>query len=135
MKQKTLFACLAAFAAVFAFSACDGFDDDDTPINEYVAGTWRATPATGFWTLSLTQGGTFNLSGYNFSAESVILTGDYYGELDRDDVDGDMDLWGEDGTQIEINYHRGMDRLSVESVFSENQTIQNYLRGQIFSRQ
>lgn len=136
MKQKTLFACLAAFAAVFAFSACDGFDDDDTPINEYVAGTWRATPAAGFWTLSLTQGGTFNLSGYDLSSTSpfVTLTGDYYGDMDRDDVDGDMDLWGEYDTQIEINYHRGSDRLYVESVYSDHSALLN-LRGMAFSRQ
>ncbi|MBO8451100.1 MAG: hypothetical protein IAA96_08355 [Spirochaetes bacterium] len=138
MKQKTLFACLAAFAAVFAFSACDGFDDDDTPINEYVAGSWRANSSAASWTLSLTQGGAFNLSGYDLSSTSispfVTLIGDYYGDMDRDDVDGDMDLWGEDGSQIEINYHRGLDRLSVESVFSSKEPLR-YLYGVSFSRQ
>lgn len=134
MRKLCLPLCLAGI--VLALSACDGFGDDDTPINEYVAGTWRAISGSSHWTLSLTQGGAFNLSGYDLSSTSpfVTLTGDYYGDMDRDDVDGDMDLWGDDNSQIEINYHRGLDRLSVESVFSENQTLLN-LRGLGFSRQ
>lgn len=138
MKQKTLFACLAAFAAVFAFSACDGFGDGDTPINEFVAGSWHANSSAASWTLSLTQGGAFNLAGYNLSSTSalpfVILTGDYYGDMDRDDVDGDMDLWGDDNSQIEINYHRAADKLYVESVYSNDSRLRD-LRGMAFSRQ
>ena len=140
MKQKTLFACLAAFAAVFAFSACDGFGDDDTPINEYVAGSWvnTGTSLPSRWTLSLTPGGAFNLSGYDLSSSQndllfVTLTGDYYGEIDQDDLEGDMDLWGDDGSLLEINYHRGSDKLFVESVYSDNSDLERLL-GITFSR-
>lgn len=134
MKQKTLFACLAAFAAVFAFSACDGFDDGDTPINEYVAGSWLSTPGSSTWTLSLTPGGAFNLSSFDWSLSSTVtLTGDYYGDIDQNDLEGDMDLWGEDGSSFEITYHRGSDKLYVERVFSDNPELEGLL-GKTFSR-
>lgn len=135
MKQKTLFACLAAFAAVFAFSACDGFDDGDTPINEYVAGSWSNTPGSSTWTLSLTPGGAFNLSSFDWSlSPTVTLTGDYYGDIEQNDLEGDMDLWGDDGSLLEINYHRAADKLYVESVYSNDSRLRD-LRGMAFSRQ
>ena len=134
MKQKTLFACLAAFAAVFAFSACDGFGDDDTPINEFVAGSWHANSSAASWTLSLTPGGAFNLSSFDwFLSPTVTLTGDYYGDIDQNDLEGDMDLWGDDGSLLEINYHRGSDKLFVESVYSDNSDLER-LHGITFSR-
>lgn len=134
MKQKTLFACLAAFAAVFAFSACDGFGDDDTPINEFVAGSWHANSSAASWTLSLTPGGAFNLSSFDWSlSPTVTLTGDYYGDIDQNDLEGDMDLWGDDGSLLEINYHRGSDKLFVESVYSDNSDLER-LHGITFSR-
>lgn len=96
MKQKTLFACLAAFAAVFAFSACDGFDDGSVPIDDYVYGTWH-----GDWELV-------------FTSNSFTLKESYYTE---NGYSGWYSGWVEDGgTEGELT-------LYVDSVFGDAKAI------------
>lgn len=82
MKQKTLFACLAAFAAVFAFSACDGFDDS-VPIDDYVYGTWH-----GDWELVFTSN-SFTLKDYSKNGYS----GWYSGWVEDGGTEGELTLY------------------------------------------
>lgn len=120
MKQKTLFACLAAFAAVFAFSACDGFDDGSVPIDDYIRNSiWYSNKD---WALTFSSDG--------FTLEDIWgtkrYTGWYFGSVEDGGREGDVTLHVSTSSgnvekidSIELEYTRsGSDeRLFVDEVW------------------
>lgn len=121
MKQKTLFACLAAFAAVFAFSACDGFDDGSVPIDDYIRNsTWYSNRG---WNL------TFSSDGFTLEESrgtKSYYTGWYFGSVEDGGREGDVTLHVSTSSgnvekidSIELEYTRsGIDeRLFVDEVW------------------
>lgn len=119
MKQKTLFACLAAFAAVFAFSACDGFGDGSVPIDDYVIGNWTSNS----WDLGITSSGFTLRNIYT----TDTYTGNYFGWVEDGGTEGELNLSVYHATgpsvkeidSIELEYRKSGSResLTLEEVF------------------
>lgn len=120
MKQKTLFACLAAFAAVFAFSACDGFGDGSVPIDDYIRNSiWYSNKD---WIL------TFSSDGFTLEERwgDKSYTGWYFGSVEDGGREGDVTLHVSTSSvnvekidSIELEYTRSRidERLFVDEVW------------------
>lgn len=123
MKQKTLFACLAAFAAVFAFSACDGFDDS-VPIDEYIGNSnWYSTRG---WELA------FSSDGFTLESPQGQYKGWYVGSAEDGGTEGDVTLHVDnfsgnvteiDSIELEYTKHGRDERLFVDEVWPYDSVV------------
>lgn len=128
MKQKTLFACLAAFAAVFAFSACDGFDDGSVPIDDVIRGGWKGSTDSEEWTLTFSGSGNFTLTGSRKATEVseakniVMVEGTFDGSIEDAGREGDVSLWGDgdDGYSYDIEMEYIRNTVNGESLIIED---------------